>query len=333
MFRSLKCGNENRRKLFISTIRNLNLDETSEGNGTPNNNNSNDNRVRFINGIDYIEVHKVYGDPNSLNSRNRFERSIQGTANGLNDQISINDSNYSTLLLVFMFDKISLGLIKKENVVILGGQRIKNIGIDIACTAEELDNFTKNELDLINQYDEYSKKRLLVIRPSLEGDLSIYTVKLIEEGDTSASLRGFDPVFSQIDFSFKIECLREFDCKLEHTCPEPLFDEPVLDYMARDFSSYLGLVQSRIKQIMPEWKEKSPADITNVLAEILCYVGDQLSYFQDSVSTETYLGTAKHRISLSRHARLLDYFVYQGSNSRTWISVSMKTDPQAGQLI
>jgi hypothetical protein len=43
------------------------------------------------------------------------------------------------------------------------------------------------------------------------------------------------------------------------------------------------------------------------LVETLAYVGDHLSYTQDAVATEAYLGTARRRTSLRRHARLLDY--------------------------
>ena len=35
--------------------------------------------------------------------------------------------------------------------------------------------------------------------------------------------------------------------------------------------------------------------------------GDQLTYYQDAVATEAYLGTARRRVSVRRHARLLDY--------------------------
>ena len=53
--------------------------------------------------------------------------------------------------------------------------------------------------------------------------------------------------------------------------------------------------------------------------ELLAYVGDHLSYFQDAVATEAYLGTARKRISVRRHARLLDYHMHDGCNARTWV--------------
>ena len=45
-----------------------------------------------------------------------------------------------------------------------------------------------------------------------------------------------------------------------------------------------------------------------MLVEALAYTADQLSYQQDAVATEAYLGTARRRVSIRRHARLMDYF-------------------------
>ena len=49
------------------------------------------------------------------------------------------------------------------------------------------------------------------------------------------------------------------------------------------------------------------------LVELLAYAGDQLSYYQDAVATEAYLGTARRRVSVRRHARLVDYPMHDGA--------------------
>jgi hypothetical protein len=77
---------------------------------------------------------------------------------------------------------------------------------------------------------------------------------------------------------------------------------------------------------MPAWKERNPADVGIMLVEALAYSADQLSYQQDAVATEAYLHTARKRISVRRHARLLDYFVSEGCNARTWVHVDVSTD-------
>ncbi len=52
------------------------------------------------------------------------------------------------------------------------------------------------------------------------------------------------------------------------------------------------------------------------LVELLAYAGDPLSYFQDAVATEAYLGTARRRASVRRHARLVDYPMHDGASAR-----------------
>ena len=62
-------------------------------------------------------------------------------------------------------------------------------------------------------------------------------------------------------------------------------------------------------------------DIGITLVELLAYVGDHLSYYQDAVATEAYLGTARQRISVRRHARLVDYAMHEGCNARAWVTI------------
>ena len=37
------------------------------------------------------------------------------------------------------------------------------------------------------------------------------------------------------------------------------------------------------------------------MVELLAFVGDYLSYQQDAIATEAYLGTARRRVSVRRH--------------------------------
>ena len=77
---------------------------------------------------------------------------------------------------------------------------------------------------------------------------------------------------------------------------------------------------------MPDWTERSPADLQITLVELLAYLGDNLSYYQDSVATEAYLGTARRRTSVRRHARLVDYIAHEGANARAWLVFDTATD-------
>lgn len=237
------------------------------------------------------------------------------------------------LLLVRCFKSESLFDLGENNVIIEGGIRIKNIKIawvlraDIAVNnLDAIADLTNDERARLIEIEPEERKYIIIIRPSSDGDFSTYTLRLIHESDNSLPPVNFDPILSSIDFTFKVECISNFDCKEEKVCPEEPREEPIIDYMAKDYASFRRLVLDRLSAIMPEWKERNPADLGIMLIELLAYVGDHLSYYQDAVLTEAYLGTARNRISIRRHARLLDYFVHEGCNSRVWVCFEVNSD-------
>jgi predicted phage baseplate assembly protein len=109
-------------------------------------------------------------------------------------------------------------------------------------------------------------------------------------------------------------------------CPEVPEPAPVIDYLAKDYASFRRVMLDRMSALMPQWKERSPADLGVMLVEALAYTADQLSYQQDAVATEAYLGTARRRVSVRRHARLMDYYMSEGCNARTWVHVQVSAD-------
>ncbi len=98
------------------------------------------------------------------------------------------------------------------------------------------------------------------------------------------------------------------------------------DYLAKDYASFRRLMLDRLAVTLPDWQERNPADIGVALVELLAHAADQLSYFQDAVATEAYLGTARKRVSVRRHARLLDYAIDDGSNARAWVQIEVDRD-------
>ena len=165
------------------------------------------------------------------------------------------------------------------------------------------------------------------------GDFSPYTlalVKLDASGrPTTNRLDGLDPIFATTTFTFKASCPSDLDCKVPQVCPPPVRSQPDINYLAKDYGSFLQLIRDRLAQTMPDWQETHVPDIGVMLTELLAYVGDQLSYYQDAVATEAYLGTARQRISIRRHARLVDYRMHEGCNARAWIAVTVGP-PSAG---
>ncbi len=58
-----------------------------------------------------------------------------------------------------------------------------------------------------------------------------------------------------------------------------------------------GLMLDRLAEMLPDWNERNPADLGIALVELMAYAADHLSYYQDAVATEAYLGTARKRVS------------------------------------
>ncbi len=168
--------------------------------------------------------------------------------------------------------------------------------------------------------------RNLTFKVDRPGDFSWYEFALQDPAAPEDVPAGFDPVLSSVRFSFKAQCPSDFDCADDATCPPTAPPEPALDYLAKDYASFRRLMLDRMASLVPGFDARNPADFSMALVELFAHVGDQLSYQQDAVATEAYLGTARRRVSLRRHARLLDYPVHEGSNGRTWVCF----DVQAG---
>lgn len=166
----------------------------------------------------------------------------------------------------------------------------------------------------------------LLLQVSARGDFSTYRLRLVAGVGADAPPAGFDPALASVPFSFKIDCPSDFDCADSADCPPELFPPPRLDYLAKDYASFRRLLLDRLALTMPQWRERNVADVGVTLVELLAYAGDQLSQFQDAVATEAYLGTARSRVSLHRHARLLDYAMHEGVNARTWVTFEVDGD-------
>jgi len=168
---------------------------------------------------------------------------------------------------------------------------------------------------------------LVLDRP---GGFSPYRLCLIEvdaQGEpTGRPFPHFDRRYACLEFSFKVDCPSDLDCKAERDCPPETRPEPAINYLAKDYASFRQLLLDRLSLTMPDWKERHVPDLGIALVEVLAYAGDHLSYYQDAVATEAYLDTARRRISVRRHVRLVDYPMHEGCNARTWMFVETNTD-------
>lgn len=209
------------------------------------------------------------------------------------------------------------------NVVILGGDRIKPVKVEwIAQASTGPGNGA--EQAFFSALPEAAN--VLVVRTDSDGDFSTYTLRFVISADNENPPADFDPAFAQVEFSFKVECPTDYDCLPQRICPETPPAEPDIDYLAKDYASFRRLMLDRMAQLMPAWRERSPADLGITLVELLAYVGDHLSYQQDAVATEAYLQTARRRVSVRRHARLVDYAMHDGCNARAWVQIQVDSD-------
>src|SRR5262249_46284017 len=110
-----------------------------------------------------------------------------------------------------------------------------------------------------------------------------------------------------------------------------------IKYLAKDYDSFRRMMLDRMALLIPGGTETSPADLGITIVEALAYIADHLSYQQDAVATEAYLRTSRRRVSIRRHARLVDYFMHDGSNARVWAHFEVGADnvtaPASTQLL
>jgi hypothetical protein len=240
----------------------------------------------------------------------------------LDDEAPAGTSPQQTLLVHF-FKPITGSGLDRSNVRIDGGVRIRPIHVEWAFPAEDVpaDLLTAAEQGLIASLDEAD--RILLVRTRERGDLSTYRMSLATSETSDEPPVGFDLLLSSIDFSFKVECPTEFDCFVDRVCREVTAAAPHIDYLAKDYASFKRLMLDRLAVTMPAWSERNAADVGTAVVELFAYVGDYLSYYQDAVAAEAYLGTSRRRISVRRHARLVDYFVSDGCNARGWVAVDV----------
>jgi hypothetical protein len=203
----------------------------------------------------------------------------------------------------FVNDKNLAGL-SAVNFQIEGGERITNIHVDSMSAAG-------------------NPAHVRTLKLNKWGDFSTYRLRLVQDARHSEPPGGFDPILSTLEFSFKVECPSDFDCRQDRDCPPEPEKEPEIDYLAKDYASFRRLILDRMAALAPQWKERNPADLGMALVELLAYDGDYWSYQQDAVMTEGYFDTARRRVSVRRHARLVDYFMHDGCNARAWVQLQV----------
>lgn len=224
--------------------------------------------------------------------------------NGI-DFLEVEDDQ-TTLTVTFVHDlALTPGTpLTEANVEITGGVRVKNPRVtQVSASANRLQ-----------------------VHVAAPGDFSPYLLRLVSSAAGDRPPHGIDPALAEIEFSFKAACPSDFDCRVPEECVPPSLPAPSIDYLARDYTTFRRVMLDRLATLLPGWRDENPADLLVTLVEAVSFRADELSYFQDAVATEAYLGTARTRVSVRRHARLLDYPFHDGCNARVWIAFDVDAD-------
>ncbi|SHN52971.1 putative baseplate assembly protein [Geodermatophilus obscurus] len=183
--------------------------------------------------------------------------------------------------------------------VVEGGERVT--GITVEVTAAD------------------AGRQTVTLRASSPGDFSRYVLRLVVPPEDAGGTI-FDPRLSAVPFSFKVSRAGPYDCgEAPDADTPPASPPPDLDHLAKDYDSFRRLMLDRMAVTAPGWTERNPADVLVTLVEMLAAVADELSWAQDAAATEAYLGTARLRRSVCRHARLLGYRAHSGCNARAFV--------------
>jgi Baseplate J-like protein len=166
----------------------------------------------------------------------------------------------------------------------------------------------------------------LVVELDAPGTTGRYRLRVVERQPDGrpgwAPYHDIDPRYAEAAFVFDVDAPRP---PVTSAGPGAAFVDDAISYLGRDFAGLTQLMRNRMAVTIPGWTERHEPDIWSALIELLAYVGDDLSYYQDAVATEAYLQTARLRVSVKRHARLVDYRLDDGCAARAWMCVAVSS--------
>ncbi|MFI2073245.1 MULTISPECIES: putative baseplate assembly protein [Streptomyces] len=227
------------------------------------------------------------------------------------DGIEVSDDG-RTLTVTFLGKAPSPCHIGPHNIRIDGGRRITGIrAVEVTVEAEEDPELDDRMFVTLDRAGDTSRYRLGVVEADPYG----------RPGEQP--YRGFDPRYHRAEFGFDGSCPTTFDCRAVEPCPPEAAPRPVIDYTARDYESLRRLALDRMTLTAPDWVERHVPDLGVTLVELLAHTADQIGYQQDAVATEAYLDTARRRVSVRRHVRLIDYPMHDGCNARAFVALEV----------
>jgi hypothetical protein len=216
------------------------------------------------------------------------------------ERVAVNDAAAQLLVTFYRWITLPLEsyLLQASSYTLTGGQRL-------------FPHVIKAEISPPSSPPQSGSQQVLLTLDGL-GDFSIYTL--------TVSGVDIDPFFNSCKLRFRLACDEQFDCRAPAPTPPALAELPVvIDYLAKDYSSFRQALLDFVAVRTPAWIERSEADLGMMLLELFAYTADNLSYMQDRVANEAFLMTATQRRSVAGHLQLIGYQMDEGAAAHTWL--------------
>ena len=121
----------------------------------------------------------------------------------------------------------------------------------------------------------------------------------------------------------KLSRCNNIDCRVPPQTPSQIVipkQAQSIDYMAKDYDSFLRAMLDLIPSRIPGWQTRTEADLAMAMLELFAYLGDELSYYQDRVANEGFLDTAVEYDSVRRLLSLIDYKLDPGVAAQVFLT-------------
>lgn len=140
----------------------------------------------------------------------------------------------------------------------------------------------------------------VVVRFRGFGDHSPYRIELLRGGGEP-----LHPFFAGAEFRFTIDC-EVGDCRPSgELATAPRAQPLAIDLLTKDYNGFVRLLSDWVSVKHPRVADPSGASFERMLLELLAWVADMESYYQDRVVAEAFVDSARQRFSLRQHALLL----------------------------
>lgn len=80
-----------------------------------------------------------------------------------------------------------------------------------------------------------------------------------------------------------------------------------IDYTDKDYNALRRAMLDLARYRLPEWTDRSDADLGMLFIDLFAYMGDIILYYQDRIANESFLPTASERRSVMHLLRLIGY--------------------------